>query len=119
MVGAALEGWNLNELDFLFIENVGNLVCPSSYDLGENARAVLLSVTIPVTSTNLFNDLRVPTLVHSPECSDFCSDPLTLLQCYSANDPFCPEFLELLHRRFFLFCCRVNVPHGHQNTRVS
>lgn len=31
-------------LDFLFIENVGNLVCPASYDLGENIRCVLLSV---------------------------------------------------------------------------
>jgi len=45
MVEDALEGWNLADLDFLFIENVGNLVCPSSYDLGENARLVLLSVT--------------------------------------------------------------------------
>ncbi|HEY6446043.1 MAG TPA: hydrogenase nickel incorporation protein HypB [Acidobacteriaceae bacterium] len=45
MVGAALEGWKLDELDFLFIENVGNLVCPSSYDLGEQARVVLLSAT--------------------------------------------------------------------------
>jgi len=45
MVSAAIEGWNLNELDFLFIENVGNLVCPSSYDLGEEMRLVLLSVT--------------------------------------------------------------------------
>ena len=32
------------DLDFLFIENVGNLVCPASYDLGENVRCVLLSV---------------------------------------------------------------------------
>jgi hydrogenase nickel incorporation protein HypB len=45
MVETALQGWNLAELEFLFIENVGNLVCPSSYDLGENARTVLLSVT--------------------------------------------------------------------------
>jgi hydrogenase nickel incorporation protein HypB len=45
MVETALEGWTLSDLDFLFIENVGNLVCPSSYDLGENARLVLLSVT--------------------------------------------------------------------------
>jgi hydrogenase nickel incorporation protein HypB len=45
MVENALLDWNLAELDFLFIENVGNLVCPSSYDLGERARAVLLSVT--------------------------------------------------------------------------
>ena len=45
MVASALQGWELDELDFLFIENVGNLVCPSSYDLGENLRLVLMSVT--------------------------------------------------------------------------
>ena len=45
MVESALEGWDLHQLDFLFIENVGNLVCPSSYDLGENLRLVLMSVT--------------------------------------------------------------------------
>lgn len=45
MVEQALEGWNLTSLDFLFIENVGNLVCPASYDLGEDLRVVLLSVT--------------------------------------------------------------------------
>jgi len=45
MVQHALEDWTLSDLDFLFIENVGNLVCPSSYDLGENLRAVLMSVT--------------------------------------------------------------------------
>jgi hydrogenase nickel incorporation protein HypB len=45
MVATALEGWRLAELDHLFIENVGNLVCPASYDLGENLRLVALSVT--------------------------------------------------------------------------
>lgn len=45
MITRHLEGWNLDELDLLFIENVGNLVCPSSYDLGEEAKVVLLSVT--------------------------------------------------------------------------
>jgi hydrogenase nickel incorporation protein HypB len=45
MIERALEGWNLPDHDFLFIENVGNLVCPSSFDLGENLRLVLLSVT--------------------------------------------------------------------------
>jgi hydrogenase nickel incorporation protein HypB len=45
MVEQHLEGWDLADLDFLFIENVGNLVCPSGYDLGESARAVLLSAT--------------------------------------------------------------------------
>ena len=40
MVQSALDDWKLDELDFLFIENVGNLVCPSSYDLGEDLRLV-------------------------------------------------------------------------------
>ena len=44
MVERALEGWS-TECEILFLENVGNLVCPTSYDLGEEARAVLLSVT--------------------------------------------------------------------------
>jgi hydrogenase nickel incorporation protein HypB len=45
MVLAALEGWRLEDLDFLFIENVGNLVCPATFDLGEQIRLVLFSVT--------------------------------------------------------------------------
>jgi hydrogenase nickel incorporation protein HypB len=45
MVQTSLEGWELRELDFLFVENVGNLICPSSYDLGEHLRLVLSSVT--------------------------------------------------------------------------
>ncbi len=44
MVEKHLEGWDLNGIDLLFIENVGNLVCPTSYDLGEDAKVVVLSV---------------------------------------------------------------------------
>jgi hydrogenase nickel incorporation protein HypB len=44
MIERHLGGWNIDDLDILFIENVGNLVCPSSYDLGEEAKIVLLSV---------------------------------------------------------------------------
>lgn len=43
MISKALAQLRLNELDILFIENVGNLVCPASYDLGENKRVVLIS----------------------------------------------------------------------------
>ena len=45
MVGRAVKQLDLNGLDLLIIENVGNLVCPASYDLGEDLRIVLLSVT--------------------------------------------------------------------------
>src|SRR3982074_2855930 len=63
MVRNALDGWDLNHLDFLFIENVGNLVCPSSYDLGEDLRLVLLSVTEgedkPLKYPTIFNSADV------------------------------------------------------------
>ncbi len=63
MVQNALEGWDLNHLDFLFVENVGNLVCPSSYDLGENLRLVLISVTEgedkPLKYPTIFNSADV------------------------------------------------------------
>ena len=44
MVTSALSEWQPDSIDLLLIENVGNLVCPTSYDLGEEARVVLLSV---------------------------------------------------------------------------
>ena len=45
MIERALENWKIADLDYLFIENVGNLVCPASYDLGENDKIVIFSVT--------------------------------------------------------------------------
>jgi hydrogenase nickel incorporation protein HypB len=45
MVAKAVEGVDPKALDVLFIENVGNLVCPSGFDLGEDLRVALLSVT--------------------------------------------------------------------------
>src|SRR6185437_13581199 len=69
MVQNALEGWNLSDLDFLFIENVGNLVCPSSYDLGEDLRFVLLSVTEgedkPLKYPTIFNSADVAVITKS------------------------------------------------------
>jgi hydrogenase nickel incorporation protein HypB len=63
MVRHALEGWDLRALDFLFLENVGNLVCPSSYDLGEELRLVLLSVTEgedkPLKYPTIFNSADI------------------------------------------------------------
>jgi hydrogenase nickel incorporation protein HypB len=59
MVGDHLAGWDLAGFDFLFVENVGNLVCTTSYDLGEALRVVLLAVTEgedkPLKYPGLFN----------------------------------------------------------------
>jgi hydrogenase nickel incorporation protein HypB len=77
MVQNALEDWNLGELDFLFIENVGNLVCPSSYDLGETLRLVLLSVTEgedkPLKYPTIFNsaDVAVITKIDLADAVEF------------------------------------------------
>jgi len=77
MIDRHLEGWDLAELEYLFIENVGNLVCPSSYDLGERGRVALLSVTEgedkPLKYPTLFNsaDAAVITKMDLAEPCDF------------------------------------------------
>jgi hydrogenase nickel incorporation protein HypB len=79
MVNSALEEerWDLNRLDFLFIENVGNLVCPSSYDLGEDLRLVLISVTEgedkPLKYPTIFNsaDIAIVTKLDLAEAVEF------------------------------------------------
>jgi hydrogenase nickel incorporation protein HypB len=63
MIADALGDWDLEAFDLLFIENVGNLVCPSSYDLGERMRCVLLSTTEgedkPLKYPTIFNTADV------------------------------------------------------------
>jgi hydrogenase nickel incorporation protein HypB len=77
MIEKALEEWSIGELDFLFIENVGNLVCPSSYDLGEDLRLVLVSVTEgedkPLKYPTIFNssDAAVVTKTDLASAADF------------------------------------------------
>lgn len=77
MVRAHLEGWYLENLDFLFIENVGNLVCPASYDLGEAVRVALLSVTEgedkPLKYPTMFNsaDAAVVTKMDLAEACEY------------------------------------------------
>ena len=62
MVAAAIATWDLASLDYLFIENVGNLVCPTSWDLGEDLRVMLLSVT-----EGEDKPLKYPTLINTAD----------------------------------------------------
>jgi len=62
MIEKALADWELPELDYLLIENVGNLVCPSSYDLGEAAKIVVMSVT-----EGEDKPLKYPSIFHKSE----------------------------------------------------
>jgi hydrogenase nickel incorporation protein HypB len=80
MVEKALGGWVLEELDYLFVENVGNLVCPSSFDLGEDIRLVLLSTTEgedkPLKYPTIFNtaDVAIITKCDLAEVAEFNRD---------------------------------------------
>lgn len=62
MIEQALADWRLEDLDFLFVENVGNLVCPATYDLGEDRRVVLFSVT-----EGEDKPLKYPTIFHTAD----------------------------------------------------
>jgi hydrogenase nickel incorporation protein HypB len=77
MIDEAIAGWDLTALDVLFIENVGNLVCPASYDLGEHLRVVLMSVTEgedkPLKYPTIFNtaDIAIITKIDLAEAVGF------------------------------------------------
>jgi hydrogenase nickel incorporation protein HypB len=116
MVEKALEGWDLNQLDFLFIENVGNLVCPSSYDLGEDLRLVLISVTEgedkPLKYPTIFNsaDIAIVTKMDLAEAVEFDSQAayhniqavrpaMPVFQLSSKTGEGMTEYLEMLEAR--------------------
>jgi hydrogenase nickel incorporation protein HypB len=77
MVRGALDSWMPAGLEYLFIENVGNLVCPASFDIGENLRAVLLSVTEgedkPLKYPTIFNsaDVAIITKIDLADAVEF------------------------------------------------
>ncbi len=77
MITDHLAGWSLDDLDYLFIENVGNLVCPANYDLGETMRVVILSVTEgedkPLKYPPMFisSDVAVITKIDIADAVDF------------------------------------------------
>jgi len=62
MIEEHLQGWDLGQIDILFIENVGNLVCPSSWDLGEDIRVALFS-----TTEGEDKPLKYPTLINTAD----------------------------------------------------
>jgi hydrogenase nickel incorporation protein HypB len=77
MVNKALQTLAVEQLDLLFIENVGNMVCPASYDLGEELRFVLMSVTEgedkPLKYPTIFNtaDVAVITKIDLADAVEF------------------------------------------------
>jgi len=80
MVESHMVDWDPDKIDFLFIENVGNLVCPSTFDLGEDCRVVLLSTPEgedkPLKYPTIFNtsDLALVTKMDLAEPLAFQAD---------------------------------------------
>lgn len=116
MIEDALDGWNLDALNVLFIENVGNLVCPASYDLGEHLRAVLFSVPEgedkPLKYPTIFNtaDVVVLTKMDLADAVDFNRDlayrnthemrpGLPILETSSRREEGLNDWLDLLRRK--------------------
>jgi hydrogenase nickel incorporation protein HypB len=97
MVERALDGWDLGELDLLFIENVGNLVCPASYDLGEDLRLVMLSVTEgedkPLKYPTIFNSSDAAIVTKSDLAAAVEFDEQAALENIQAVRPGMPVFL--------------------------
>ena len=116
MVQRALDGWPLGDLEYVFIENVGNLVCPASYDLGEHLRVVLVSVTEgedkPLKYPTIFNTADVAVITKIDLAAAVDCDRAALLHNIESVRPGMPvveasaktgdglsDWLTLLERR--------------------
>jgi hydrogenase nickel incorporation protein HypB len=119
MVETALDqdaAWDLHNLDFLFIENVGNLVCPASYDLGEHLRLVLFSVTEgedkPLKYPTIFNtaDVAVITKLDLAQAVGFdhaaayrsiqsVRPGMQIIKLSARTGEGMPQLLQLFHER--------------------
>ena len=91
MVERALADWSLHNLDILFIENVGNLVCPSSFDLGEDLRLVLVSTPEgedkPLKYPTIFNTADIAVITKLDLAAATGVDMLTLSRNIGAVRP--------------------------------
>mgnify|MGYP001764924674 CR=1 FL=1 len=83
MVAKAMDALPLSPGGFLFIENVGNLVCPAAFDLGEDAKVAILSVTEgedkPLKYPDMFTAARIA-LVNKVDLAPHCDTDLDLIE---------------------------------------
>jgi hydrogenase nickel incorporation protein HypB len=129
MVRSALTDWIKPDVEILFIENVGNLVCPSSYDLGEDLRLVLMSVTEgedkPLKYPTIFNtaDVAVITKMDLAAAVEFDSSAakasinsvrpgMTIFEVSAKTGQGMDELLQLIESRYEATQSQRTVAHG-------
>ncbi len=83
MIGRACDDLDLEKLNLIVIENVGNLVCPSDFDLGENMRVLIYSITEgsdkPAKYANMFESAHV-VLINKVDLAGPCNIDLDALE---------------------------------------
>ncbi len=101
MVQKSLSALPIESTDVLFVENVGNLVCPASFDLGEHLKVVLLS-----TTEGEEKPLKYPPIFHAADC--VCINKIDLLPYIDFNLEKCRENLNRICPRaeIFEFSCK-------------
>src|ERR1039457_4104075 len=96
MVGHAAEKFDMADLDLLFIENVGNLVCPAAFDLGEDHKVVVLSVT-----EGEDKPLKYPNMFHAADV--MLLNKTDLLPYLDFDLPKCKEFALRISPEMLIF----------------
>lgn len=97
MVGHALDHFDLRPSTTVFIENVGNLVCPAAFDLGEDAKVAILSVTEgedkPLKYPDIFSAAKLA-LLNKVDLAPYCGVDLGL---YETNLRRINPRIEVIH----------------------
>jgi len=96
MIARAVDALDLDELDLIIIENVGNLVCPTDFDLGEHAKVMILSVPEghdkPYKYPNIFQVSEAVILNKYDTLSVFDFDEAEFRSVVSSLNPTAPVF---------------------------
>lgn len=104
-VGHALEEIDLKQSDFVMIENVGNLVCPAAFDLGEKAKVVVLSVT-----EGEDKPLKYPDMFHAS--SLMLINKMDLLPYVDFNLDQCIEYARRIKPNIEVICLSAKTGEG-------
>jgi hydrogenase nickel incorporation protein HypB len=105
MLAEAIADWDLADLDYLLVENVGNLVCPGDFDLGEDLRVLLLS-----TTEGEDKPLKYPTLINTADV--VIVNKLDLAQAVECDVPLLLANIRRMRPGAVIFCLSAKTGEG-------